>query len=265
VLLDTMHKQVDNVDFDHSHDPHSLAGPEIALRLFLERVPARSLLDVGCGRGTWVNAAIRHGIEDVLGVDGVALPDSCRLFSKERFRQRDLREPFNLEREFDVLTCLEVAEHLPAESSAHLIASLAKHSRRILFAAACPGQPGQHHVNCQWPDYWQTLFNRNGYTCSDWPRWLIWTDRRIESWYRQNTFYAERQPGLAGKERRIMPVLHPDLLEELFRPCREEAKTKAFSSIEDGQPPGFWYVKSLGQALGKKTMRRLGFRKAGKR
>jgi SAM-dependent methyltransferase len=260
----TMGAQFDTVDFNHSRNPHSVLGPDVALRLFLERVPSKSLLDVGCGRGTWVRAAIRHGLEDVLGVDGVAVPEQRLLFPKDRFQQRDLRAPFDLRREFDLLTCLEVAEHLPAESAPHLVVSLTKHSRRILFAAACPGQPGQHHVNCQWPDYWQALFNQHGYTCSDWPRWLIWMDQRIEPWYRQNTFFAERQPELAGKEARIMPVLHPDLLAEMFAPQREETERNVSSCIEAGQLPGLWYVKTFGRALWQKAMRRLSIRKARK-
>jgi hypothetical protein len=170
-----------------------------------------SILDVRCGIGAWLNAAISLGVTDICGIDGVPIP-AQRLQFPALFLAIDISKPFRLNRRFDLVICLEVAEHLRPSCSEILIASLVEHGDTILFSAACPNQPGQHHVNCQWPEYWQKLFNLKGYTCSDSIRWQMWSDKRIEPWYRQNTFFAVRAPDTAGKEKRIISVVHPDMM-----------------------------------------------------
>ena len=200
-----------SIDYDHSANLHSLDGPRAALpKLFPVGLP-ESILDVGCGTGTWLRAAIDSGISDVIGIDGVEIPRDRLLFSSDKFYRRDLGAPVDLGRPFAVTICLEVAEHLDPDSGRILIHTLARHSDVILFSAACPGQSGQHHVNCQWPKYWQALFNSEGYACDDSPRWTIWDEPLIEPWYRQNIFMACRNPN-AGKELRIKSIIHPDML-----------------------------------------------------
>jgi len=169
-----------------------------------------SLVDVGCGTGTWLRAAIDSGISDVIGIDGVEIPRDRLLFPSDKFHCRDLCAPVDLGRRFELAICLEVAEHLDQDAGRILIRTLTKHADVILFSAACPGQSGQHHVNCQWPEYWQALFNSEGYACDDSPRWTIWDDSLIEVWYRQNIFIARRDPG-AGKEPRIKSIIHPEM------------------------------------------------------
>ena len=169
------------VNYDHSCNTHTLEGACHALAAVLPRLAVRSVLDVGCGRGEWLRAALNCGIEDVVGVDGVAIPAAELQFPLENFLVRDLSQPLDLGREFDLVMCLEVAEHLTDGNARQLINNLTRHANAVLFSAACPGQAGQHHVNCQWPAYWQALFNQQGYVCRDWPRWAIWNDHRIRA------------------------------------------------------------------------------------
>ena len=200
------------VDYDHSLHPWKLDSSRSVLPIVFEDKSPQSLLDVGCGPGTWLKAALEFGVGDVLGIDGVSIPDHQLFVPKGLIRQQDLTLAWNLGRVFDLALCLEVAEHLDAEWASMLIKNLTAHANMIVFSAACPGQPGYHHVNCQWPTYWQELFNREGYTCSDALRWQIWNDVRVEAWYRQNIFVAYRQPEVAGKEKRMVSVIHPEML-----------------------------------------------------
>jgi ubiquinone/menaquinone biosynthesis C-methylase UbiE len=78
---------------------------------------AESLLDVGCNTGTWLNFAVRHrAFRRHLGVD--VAPSKIEQ-GRRRFPDLNLRVGFAEEIEpsegrFDVVTCLEVLEHIPA-------------------------------------------------------------------------------------------------------------------------------------------------------
>jgi len=202
------------VRYKHAHSPHSVVGAHAALSKIFVDIRPDSLMDVGCGTGTWLKAANQLGVFDLHGIDAIDI------FSTEcpqaSFSKLDLTKSFNLGRRYGVVLCLEVAEHLNVEYASVLVQSLVTHAPRVIFSAACPGQPGQQHVNCQWPDYWQALFNKHGFVCDDSIRWLIWRDKQIEPWYRQNVFSAVHAPTIAGQEPRIAPVIHPDMLPVMF-------------------------------------------------
>jgi hypothetical protein len=136
-------------------------------------------------RNLALRAAVDLGIADVLGIDGVDVTQELLHVEKKKIEKFDLSKSFNLRRRFDVALCLEVAEHLPEGSSDDHMSSIAAHSDTIFFSAASPGQPGDHHVNYQWPTNWQCLFNKNGFACHDSLRWQIWDDTQIQPWCRQ--------------------------------------------------------------------------------
>src|SRR5579871_6474765 len=162
------------IDYDHSLNYHFLEGPKTAFPLIFEGRLPKSLLDVGCGTGTWLRTAIDAGVGDVFGVDGVMVKPENLQVEKKLFLHQDLTKKWNLNRKFEVVLCLEVAEHLEEGYAANLVDAITVHASQVIFGAACPGQTGQHHVNCQWPEYWQRLFNERGYVCSDDVRWRIW-------------------------------------------------------------------------------------------
>lgn len=243
--------------FDHSEYEPSLEGPRAALPiLFPESLP-RSLLDVGCGRGAWINAALEAGVADVLGLDCVDLSADQLLFPPQQFRHEDLSGQVNLGRKFDVAICLEVAEHLPEKDSRSLISTLVNHADLVLFSAACPGQPGQFHINCQWPAYWQQLFNREGYVCDDAVRWKLWDLTALEYWYRQNLFLAQRAPKQAGHEPRIRPVVHPEMLALGDGTPLGDRRSGWLRQVEDGSQSVTWYLSTPARAFGRKLGRKL--------
>jgi SAM-dependent methyltransferase len=248
------------VSFDHSLFPTSLKGPRAALpAMFPEALPA-SLLDLGCGNGAWVKAALEFGIKDVLGVDGGDVKRGQLLIPQDRFRSQLLSEPFFLDRKFDVALCLEVGEHLDEANAKTLIANLVRHADLIYFSAACPGQPGQFHLNCQWPEYWQELFNPAGYACDDAIRWSLWNVSALEFYYRQNMFLARRDKHLAGHEPRIPPVIHPEMMKFLEALRTEPNRSRWLRQVEEGSQPVSWYLSVPAKAFGRKLKRKLSVR-----
>lgn len=244
-----------DIDYDHNRNTHSLEGAAAALSTILGSNRPESLLDVGCGAGTWLRAAMELGIANVLGVDGIVLDQGRLQVASTLIERLDLSKPFDLGRRFDVVLCLEVAEHLPAASSDDFISSIVSHSDSILFSAACPGQPGQHHVNCQWPAYWQSVFNNNGFACDDNIRWQIWDNSRIEPWYRQNIFWAHREPENAGREPRLKAVIHPGMYKDMMKLSFFEGRVEGRLEIEKGSMPVSWYVMTPALAAAAKLGR----------
>lgn len=125
----------------------------IVLPWLAERCPEiESAIDLGCGTGEWVKAAQDLGWNAV----GVDRDVPLNLMVTTLYVASDLQWGYTCEG-FDLAICLEVAEHLPEESAAPLVAGLAE-AGAVLFSAATPGQPGIGHVNCQPHDYWHDRF-----------------------------------------------------------------------------------------------------------
>jgi len=243
------------VDYDHQKNLHTENGPRAALPLIFGDWKPNSLLDVGCGLGTWLKAAVEFGIPDIFGIDGVDIPKDKLLISSDLFQQHNLTLPIDLGRRFDVALCLEVAEHLDEIFAKNIVKILTSHTDVVIFSAAPPWQTGQHHVNCQHPAYWQSLFNEAGFTCFDEVRWRIWNHSEIEPWYRQNIFIAKRNSSESGQEERIKAVVHPELLPVIEGDVKFKSYIERVKQIEDGAMPVEWYLRALVQGFKSKLAR----------
>lgn len=157
-----------------------------------------SVIDVGCGRGVWAAEWRRRGAKRVLGVDGDYVPRDTLLIPRECFLARDLSKPFDAHARFELVQCLEVAEHIAPEAADTLIDGLIRHGDVVVFSAAVPGQGGEHHVNERAYGYWRDMFMARGYQMYDAIRPLLADEFDVAPWYRYNAFvYANR----AGAER----------------------------------------------------------------
>ena len=156
--------------------------------LVQELLAPKSVVDIGCGVGSWLSVWREFGVSDVFGVDGAYVKKEMLEIPSEQFLPFDLTQALPLERKFDLAMSLEVAEHLPDENAADFVASLTKLSSVILFSAAIPHQGGTHHVNEQWPEYWAKLFAAHDYVALDCLRSRVWQNEKVEWFYAQNLF-----------------------------------------------------------------------------
>jgi len=192
---------------------------EVVLPIVIDLVTPKSVVDIGCGVGVWLEYFIKNGIEDVLGIDGEWVNESDLHIPKEKFRKVDIAKPFSVGRKADLAICLEVGEHLPDASAHELVKSLTDTAPVVLFSAAIPMQPGTNHINCQWPDYWAEIFRSYGYIPVDAVRRRVWTDPNVEYWYAQNALIYVRESSLSDypKLKRgvecgyssALPLVHP--------------------------------------------------------
>lgn len=132
----------------------------LVLALFAVFGVPGSMLDIGCGTSAMINVARKLGV-DAIGVD---------LIAREPDIVHDLREPMNLGRSFDLIVCIEVAEHVPEPDSGVFLHNVVSHVQRdgmLVFSAAPPSQPGDFHVNLKPAKWWRDAIYERGLTYSE--------------------------------------------------------------------------------------------------
>jgi SAM-dependent methyltransferase len=147
-----------------------------------------SVIDIGCGVGTWLSVLRELGVGRTVGVDGSYVDREQLLIDDGSFHSHDLSRPLRLEQGFDMAMSLEVAEHISGSSANTFVESLTKLAPLVLFSAAIPHQGGDNHVNEQWPEYWIERFAQRQFIGYDCIRPLVWDDASVAYYYAQNTF-----------------------------------------------------------------------------
>lgn len=140
---------------------------ELYAKAIYEVFHPRWVLDVGCGPGWMLSALQARGVN----VRGLEAPWATDLLTNVPIARCDLREPWSFGQKFDVVTCFEVGEHLPAQYSADLVRRIVKHvelSGAVLFSAAIPSgstpAPGTTgHLTERSLGYWQAMFAELGW------------------------------------------------------------------------------------------------------
>ncbi len=197
-----------------------------------------SVLDAGCAMGFLVEALNERGV-DAWGVDISEYAISKAHESvRERCSVASLSEP--LPRRYDLITCIEVIEHVPPEETDKVVANLCNATDRLLFSST-PGDYGEPtHLNVRPPESWAAAFAREGffrdldrdaswlspwatlYTRIDEP--IAETVRRYErSWWRLHGEISEMREALLALQGRLSNLgsddgtERSDLLKELDR------------------------------------------------
>ncbi len=140
------------------------------VRVSIELFDPKNTIDLGCGAGDLTKVFLANDI-DAYGMEGT---DNCVpqiLFPLERLLIADLRKPMNgmtdyfhikkdqhtpgvrsiFEYKFDLLTCLEVGEHIETEAIEDFIKNLAQFSDRWLISIN--PNSGKYHFTCN-PFHW---------------------------------------------------------------------------------------------------------------
>lgn len=204
-----------SIPYIHDLTVHNFTAAETVLPFVFSQfgIP-HSVVDIGCGIGTWLTVAQKLGANTILGIDGNFVNLDKLTISNDNFVAHDLHKPFIFEKKYNLALCLEVAEHLPKESAINLVETLTSASNILLFSAALPHQGGQNHINEQSFTYWFELFANFGFFPIDLLRSEFWNDESVEWWYRQNMFILTNETHLIQKFGTIKTVnvyIHPDL------------------------------------------------------
>ena len=132
----------------------------VADNIVAELAPS-SVLDVGCALGFLVEALRDRGV-DAHGIDISEYAISqAREDMADYVRVGSALVPF--ERGYDLITCIEVVEHLADEDARTAIANMCARTDRVLLTSTPHDLSEETHVNVHDPDHWARLFARHGF------------------------------------------------------------------------------------------------------
>ena len=148
-----------------------------------------SVVDVGCGLGLYLNYYRELGAKKIMGIEGNKNALDKAIISE--IVPHDLRKPFRLNQKYELVSCLEVAEHIHKRYSNILVDTLVHlcdNEGNIIFTAAPPGQYGIHHINLQLRDFWIDLFAERNFFYSKELRNFIHAQIKFQhiSWIKDN-------------------------------------------------------------------------------
>jgi SAM-dependent methyltransferase len=126
-----------------------------------EELEPDSVLDAGCAIGFLVVALRDRGVE-AWGVDVSEwaisqVPERIKPFCSVASLTDEI------DGHFDLVTIIEVIEHLPDAVSGPVIANLTRHADAVLFSSTPDGFEEATHVNVRTPDHWARLFAEHGF------------------------------------------------------------------------------------------------------
>lgn len=211
------------IKYTHTDRMHNTQAAYSILPYIFSYIKPISVIDIGCGNGSWLKVASKLGADIIQGVDGIKVADDQLNIPEGNFLKHDLTKPLQLNKKFDLVLSLEVAEHLPEAAANIFIDTLTNHGNCILFSAAIPNQGGQFHFNEQWPEYWHLKFKERGYLAYDIIRNKFWNDDNVFWWYKQSIIIYAKEGVL--KDSNLLPVsivnamVHPQLYrKKIFHP-----------------------------------------------
>jgi SAM-dependent methyltransferase len=232
-------------NFHYSNAIYNTTSADEIVPYLISLFKPESVIDVGCGLGTWLAVFKKLGVKEIFGIDESEYTDEM-LIKRDEFKCTDLAKEIEVNKKFDLALCLEVAEHISETYSNTFISSLTSLSDTIIFSAAIPNQGGQGHVNEQWLEYWKEKFETRGYRAYDIIRTRFWQNENVNWWYRQNIFILSKKD-LSGEktENNVFSMVHP----AFYNAYRENSNTDiekanaCIKQIKNGNESPFFYLK----------------------
>ncbi|PBJ13854.1 bifunctional 2-polyprenyl-6-hydroxyphenol methylase/3-demethylubiquinol 3-O-methyltransferase UbiG [Flavobacterium sp. ACN6] len=246
---------VKNIKYVHEDHVHNFKAAEIAVPYIVKLLKPKSVVDVGCGIGTWLKVFQDYNIDKIIGIDGHYVDKQKLKIDESKFIEHDLEKEFSSDEKYDLAISLEVAEHLSVESASIFIISLSKLSDTIVFSAAIPHQGGQNHLNEQPPQFWIDIFEDLGFKLYDIFRPIFWDDNNIDAWYRQNMMLFTKDSSLF-KELDLLDnfrgkhIVHPQL--QHYKANDLIFLKNQVNRINEGKRNGRFYFRLIGKYLKRK-------------
>lgn len=185
-------------------EPTSLFSAKAALSIIFGVLDINSVVDFGCGTGSWLRAAGELGARKLTGVDGPWVKREMLVDTSIDLITANLESPIASPGAHDLAMSVEVAEHLTPARADGFVNELCTASSHVMFGAAIPGQGGTGHINEQWQSYWARKFIANGYHPLDIVRPQLHDQKLVNTWYRNNILLYVRKDEYGSLMQRIL-------------------------------------------------------------
>ena len=124
----------------------------------VQTIKPGSVMDMGCAKGFLVEALRDRGVQAY----GVDISDYAISHVREDLKQfcrvGAVTEP--LDRNYDLITCIEVLEHVTEEESEVAIRNMAMRTQNILFSSSSTDFDEPSHINVKPALYWLECFSK---------------------------------------------------------------------------------------------------------
>jgi len=238
------------------HLPEDLAFDEGLIQSVVRSCQPRNVLDLGCGEGHFVQWLREAGV-DAWGAEPSDLGTVFRATGYQIYQ--DVSQPFDLQRNYDLIICTEVVEHIPKEFENIVFDNMVKHiGKYLLFSGATPGQGGSGHINEEPESYWFSHLARRGLQLvldasieARLESRLSWYQNNITIWeraadsYKEGIFVADYAEIIAERDRQL---LNNHVAHQRFR-RQSNAQVEALKT-ELGTTQGHvsWFQSKFSQA-----------------
>lgn len=203
-------------EYYSNHDQGSYDSAITILSRLSAYVNPQSVIDIGCGSGTWCKAAMNVWGIVALGIDQHSYEDCNMHIPESQYLQNDIRSRVH-GYHADLVICVEVIEHIDEEYEDTVLDNICAMSNTILFSGALPFQGGTGHVNEKPYSYWVEKFNRRGFYLDERIRHDIWDDARVAIWYRNNIMLLHKNTNKNRMMHQHLDIIHPHMLERILR------------------------------------------------
>jgi SAM-dependent methyltransferase len=130
-------------------------------RRILDISPAATVLDVGCAKGLLVQALVRAGV-DAHGVDiSEHAIETSHPDVRDRLRVGSATEP--IDRRYDLITCIEVLEHMELGQALDAMDAMCAATDRIVFSSSPLDLAEPTHINVHETPLWAAWFADRGF------------------------------------------------------------------------------------------------------
>lgn len=245
------------IKYIHSELELDLSSPKEIVPVLIQMFQPKSIVDIGCAYGAFLHEFNEKGLKGILGIDGDWVNQSKLMIDSSQFEMHDLEKKISLNKKFDLVICLEVAEHLAETCADILINNLIELGDIIIFSAAIKNQTGQNHINEQPFSYWMNKFNQKGFLFYDAFRQRFWNNTNIAWWYKQNMFLVAKDtldiqqyiPGIKPLHE-MLEYVHPDLMNVHYQNLIETKMQN--KKIKNGELSLSFYLQLLKKKISKK-------------
>ncbi len=92
-----------NLYFYDNNRYYSFMSAKEVFKILLPSIKPSSIIDFGCGTGSWLYAAKSYGVKKILGIDGDYVPKNMLMIQDNEFKAANLQEKIDLEEKFDLV------------------------------------------------------------------------------------------------------------------------------------------------------------------